>query len=95
MEEQPAVVQALDNEILRLLENADETEEAAISNEIEEAGVLRADIKAAMKLLGEALHEQKGSDESESNGEQATLSITDVSSAKSVREATETRDTKI
>ena len=44
LEEQLAVVQALDNEILRLLENADETEEAAISNEIEEAGVLRADI---------------------------------------------------
>ena len=85
LEEQLAVVQALDNEILRLLENADETEEAAISNEIEEAGVLRADIKAAMKLLGEMLHEQKGSDESESNGEQATLSVTDVSSAKSVR----------
>ena len=38
-----------------------------------------------MKSLGETLHEQKGSDESESNGEQATLSVTDVSSAKSVR----------
>ena len=38
-----------------------------------------------MKLLGEVLHEQKGSDESESNGKQATLSVTDVSSAKSVR----------
>ena len=31
LEEQLAVVQVLDNEILRLLENADETEEAAIS----------------------------------------------------------------
>ena len=41
LEEQLAVVQALDNEILRLLENTDETEEAAISNEIEEAGCIQ------------------------------------------------------
>jgi hypothetical protein len=83
LEEQLGVFQTLDNNILKVLEDTDETEEAVIANEIEEAGVLRADIKAAMRLLEEALL-QKNS-ESEANNEGASLNESTVSSKKSVR----------
>ncbi|CAB4010813.1 Transposon Ty3-G Gag-Pol poly [Paramuricea clavata] len=54
LEEQLGVIQTLDNDILKVIEDTDETKEAVIANEIEEAGVLRADIKAAIRLLEEA-----------------------------------------
>ncbi|CAB4017825.1 Hypothetical predicted protein [Paramuricea clavata] len=69
LEEQLGVIQTLDNDILKVLEDTDETEEAVIANEIEEAGVSRADIKAAIRLLEESLPQKNSESEANRSGE--------------------------
>ena len=53
LEEQLEMIQALDSEILKLLEEISDLGDDAVSNEIEEAASLRADVKATIWLIDE------------------------------------------
>lgn len=82
LEEQLGVIRRLDSDILKVLGDTDETEEAAIANEIEEAGVMSADVKAAIRLLEEALQQRNSESKAIDEGASSNKSI--VSSKKSV-----------
>ncbi|XP_046865017.1 uncharacterized protein LOC124459588 [Xenia sp. Carnegie-2017] len=55
LEDQLQDIQSLDSEILRLLEDIEDLEEDVLLSEIEEAGLLRTEMKESIRRLEEAL----------------------------------------
>ena len=72
--EQLQLIQALDGEILKMLEDMGDLEEDAFSREIEEAASLKSDVKVTIRLMNEKLNQGEGSSSEQSDvGEQQSV----------------------